>query len=207
MTLLYWLDAGVGLPSPTLSHLFDLNGEGTIPAWFSSVQLAFLAVALFLLRATQSHGKYWGLLVLSVLTMFFSVDEMLSMHERLNEVLITVPGFPRFKYNNGAWLIIYLPVLAFVGMICLRDMLALRVRFPAEVLSLCLGVGLALLGAAGLEVISYQFFFLDQQGFWYQLEVGLEELLEMAGVSLMLCSVTSMLERMLVSDSHQDNHS
>ena len=78
-----------------------------------------------------------------------------------------------------------------------RDMLALRVRFPAEVLSLCLGVGLALLGAAGLEVISYQFFFLDQQGFWYQLEVGLEELLEMAGVSLMLCSVTSMLERIL----------
>ena len=186
MVVIYWIDISAGPPRSSLSRLFDLNLEGTVPAWFSSMQLAFLSAALVTLRSllvAADGKKYLGLALLASAALFFSADEMLSLHERLNEFLIHLQGFPRFKYNNGSWLFIYLPLLAIIATVCGRELMGLRERHPRPIAFMGIGVALALVGAVALEIINYQYLFHHRGGFWYLLEVGLEELFEMLGVS------------------------
>ena len=69
-----------------VSQFFDLNREGNLPTWFSSMQWLCVAVALAgfawrLVRRAESGGR--PLLALTFLFLCMSLDEVAQIHERL----------------------------------------------------------------------------------------------------------------------------
>ena len=84
-----------------------LNGEGTLPAVFSGLLL--LAAGALSFRASgmlgRPHERYAPLVVLGALFTFMAFDEVLAIHERLEEVI------------EQAWWKFYTP-LALVGGVC-----------------------------------------------------------------------------------------
>ncbi|MCF6183902.1 MAG: hypothetical protein L3J56_04600, partial [Bacteroidales bacterium] len=67
-----------------LSSLFSFDGEQDFPAWFSTLNLAYSGFLLYLIHTKSKiikPDRYW--LFLSCIFMFLSLDEMISLHEKL----------------------------------------------------------------------------------------------------------------------------
>lgn len=95
-----------------LQSMFLLDYEANVPNWFSSMQLAFVALVWLTIaqaaRATSSPDRR---LVAAALLIFGaagfgSLDEIAQVHERVGAYTVD-PLFPR----TGYWLFIYLPIL------------------------------------------------------------------------------------------------
>ena len=92
-----------------LDH-FDLNLEQSIPTWWSSVQLLALGVLLGLLALNQfdddrrtTRSLYLG----SLIAIFFSADEVATLHESLARALEGYGAIPRFSGDQGIWILVY----------------------------------------------------------------------------------------------------
>src|SRR5690606_29394591 len=77
-----------GVDHNIVRYWFDLNGEQNIPAWFSG-QLLFAvgmcwAIMAWLNRARPDRGVICAVLMTAIF-MYFSVDEMVGIHERIAE--------------------------------------------------------------------------------------------------------------------------
>lgn len=89
---------------PTLFGLIDfffVEGELTVPAWFSGMQLAFCALLLFLVArqkraAGDRFARHW--LGLCAVFVFLSMDELAGAHERLMPLMSRIWETPR-----GMW--------------------------------------------------------------------------------------------------------
>jgi hypothetical protein len=161
---------------------FDLNGEGTIPSWYSTVLLFSAAALLWLVsrRDQKGLGRHW--LVLAVIFVLLSLDECASLHER------TIKPLRDKLHTSGvfyfAWII---PAMAMVATLGIAYLPFLR-RLPRKTQRLFVAAAvLYLMGAVGMEMVS---------GVWVQQhdEANLtaamlavpEELLEMIGVSVFI---------------------
>jgi hypothetical protein len=126
--------------------LFSLSEEGNVPTWYSSALLLACALALALVahgaslvqaRPSLQTWRWWAL---SAAFGFVSLDEVLGLHERANE-LFDFGGVLTF-----GWVILGGAAVVLIGVLCLPLLLALpssiRRRF---VLSAILYVGGALL--------------------------------------------------------------
>lgn len=76
----------------TIRRLFDLNGEGNVPAWISASLLLLCSLLLVLSagHARQTGARYhrhWA--VLALLFLFLSVDESARLHEPISSALRT----------------------------------------------------------------------------------------------------------------------
>lgn len=56
LVAIYWLGVFSGGHFQALHTLFDLDGEGNIPAWFSSAQLLVVALAFLTHALRQPRG-------------------------------------------------------------------------------------------------------------------------------------------------------
>jgi len=182
-------DALLGHPVRVIHRQFDLDNEGNIPAWFSSVQLFVLGL-VFLLKGRLSEPDRRPLrsffYIVGAAFLFLSMDESITLHETISRMMADIVWLPRFRDDHGICIVIYLPIL-FVGLLALRRNLAAMWRhYGRESRLLAVGAGMFLLGVVVLEIVSFQFLRSGSTHTLYLVEVALEEFLEMSGVSVML---------------------
>jgi hypothetical protein len=184
--------------SRPLDRLFDLDREATVAAWLSSAQLLALGAVLLLVAWRSSppppvSRPFLGCLGLGFVLL--SMDEAAAFHERLSEALQAFGFLPRFKDGHGLWIFVY----AFCGiaflLVARRAALAAWRAARAEALLFAGGIAVSILGAIGLEVVSYQFLRGAGAPLLYRTEVVAEEFLEMAGVSIMLYAALRLWSR------------
>lgn len=160
-----WFDGTVGQLSA--------DAEPTIWSWASSTATACAALAAGLL-AVAHGGRRRTYLFLAATLAFFSADDMLQIHERLNANLGGADETTRI-----VWPVVYLPLL--IASFLLLWRCAAHACGPAS-RSIRLGL-LMLVAAVGCEVVSFGMvqIELDRGTFAYELEVIVEEGLELAG--------------------------
>lgn len=176
-----------------LIGLFDFNTEKNIPTFYSSV--ALIIASLLLLFITNLHKKeqlpyvLWG--VLSFIFLFLSIDEISSIHEKLNEPIknnIDATGLLYF-----AWVIPYgIALIAFVA-----AYLKFLLKLPKTTMRLFILSGsLFVLGAIGFEMLGgWQAELNGNRGLLYAIFYTFEESLEMLGVALF---IYALLEYILI---------
>lgn len=185
-----WLES----PLWIIRRLLDLDGERSIAAWFSTIQL--FAVGCVVLAKARTPGALSRLgpvflYPVGLAFIFLSADEALSIHEALTEGLKRVRWLPRFEGDHGVWMPLYLATVVAFTVAARRPVQFLWQEFHGASLLLFLGFGLFLAGAAGVELIGYKLAW--AQGTLAQaFEVALEEGLEMAGISIVLAGAVRL---------------
>ncbi len=106
---------------------FDLDAEGSLGVWFSSVTLAMAAVGAVLVfsirrhRTDDYHGRYRVWLWAALCCLLMSIDETASLHEGFAGMMTWATGTPLFGDGAIWWLIPYGFLLGAVGSRLLVD--------------------------------------------------------------------------------------
>jgi hypothetical protein len=151
--LYHWMPALSAQTTDGRIEAFDLDGEGSLAVWFSSMTLvAASAVALLVYsvrrhKADDYHGRYriWVWAALCWLVM--SIDECGSLHEGFKEMMAHLTGTRIAGDGSLWWAGAYLLVLGGVGVQLLLDMKECRSSTAAF---LATGVAYAVAVAAQL---------------------------------------------------------
>jgi signal transduction histidine kinase len=179
-------------------RLFDLSTDQSIPTWYNSI-LHLMAAALLLLIAApkwRMHDQFrWHWLGLAFLFLGFSIDEVAMIHESFGGA-ISRDGFGQlsgiFYYS---WVLVGLGAVVLVGMTYFRFLLKLSKRSRTLfVLSAAIFVG----GGIGVEMLNGAIS--ERHGSWnlgYALMTGVEELMEMGGISIFLYALADYNQREL----------
>jgi len=188
----YGISSLLDKPVGVLHTLFDLDGEGNIPAVFSSIQL--LVIGLLLLKfsrrtASLEIPSVWILAVCGVGFVFLALDEALVIHEKIRFLLQDYAWIPRFKGGYGIWIPLYLAIGFLVVLPMWRGFRTLGKQFHYEARRVLWGSALLIFGAVCMEIIKYQFLVGTSLPYIRGVEIITEELLEMVGASLILYGV------------------
>lgn len=193
----YIVNQVVGTPFDTLTRLFDLNGEASLPNWYSVIQLACVAALTGLFAFRNVHTgqiRTWPLLLLPLFFIALSIDESVQIHEWLGQKSdALLPGNSRentFLAETGIWMFLFgIPLFAgFLGIIYI-----LRRYFrtvPGVLPKLLLGVAILVTGATLIEILSN---FVKYNSVWHHLEIVSEEGCEMLGVTMILWAFHDLL--------------
>ncbi len=120
---------------------FDLDGEGSLAVWFSSMTLTLAAAAAVLVftvrrfRRDDYHGRYriwiWGAAVF----LLMSIDETASLHEGFKEMMVWLTGNRVIGDGSIWWIAPYFLLLVVIGSRLVVDMrecrLSVLVMFAA----------------------------------------------------------------------------
>jgi hypothetical protein len=107
---------------------FDLDGEGSLAVWFSSMTLALAgltAIVVFTIRrhrADDYPGRYRVWLWAAACWFLLSIDETSSLHEGFKEMMVLVTGTRVWGDGSIWWVTIYFFLLGAVGTRLLVDM-------------------------------------------------------------------------------------
>lgn len=195
---LYMLDHFTGRPSMLLHSLFDLDGEGNVPAWYSSSQL--LAAGLLFLASASGPRRTeavpgWFFLLVGLGFLFLSLDESAGIHERVTVNFRHIEFLPRFAGDRGVWISLYLAAIVLVASLTARYWWRLWKLDRRGFIKLAAGAATFLLGAVGLEIASYGNLRSPEMTDLYALQVAAEETLELCGSSLMVLGALSVFQR------------
>ncbi len=183
---------GVHLPHDLVAR-FDVDGEMTVPAWYSALQLFFCALLVASIAHRTRGGRWtrhWWVLAAGFVVL--SLDEAASFHETLNDKLHSLLGHgPTF-----IWAIPGMIVAGIVGVLFVRFLRHL----PARTRRLFVIAGFTFVfAAAGLELVGSAI--IDAHGgpdrddstrnLPYTAETTVEEFLEMAAVALFVYALAS----------------
>ena len=194
LVVIYGTDAWVQGSAGQLNSLIDLDAEGNLPAWFSSFQLALIAIAFWVLasrfRATQRPSRRF-LRACSGFFLLLSIDETAMFHERVTESLGSryLDWVPVYAGNHpGDAIICALILVACVAAAFphLHGLWQMSSRFS---LIAAAGVAIYVTGAAVLESAGYKVLRAGATLSLYRSEVAVEEFFEMLGASLILYAV------------------
>ena len=182
----------VGEPIGVLTELIHLDGEGNVPAWFSSSQLLIVGITIFLavqnVRTPLAGSRaFW--LALAAGFVFLSFDEGAVFHEKITIVFRRWDWAPRFQGDHGIWIFLYgisAVVFLFIGFKQLRSFYQ---HHPTEFKFFMVGAFLLVAGAVGVEVFGYEFIRYEGTPLFYTVQVIIEELLELVGVTVIFHSV------------------
>lgn len=182
--------SGLGMPKGTVRALFDLSGDLSIPAWFSSVQLFVVGGVLLVASRNnrrEQHLPSWFLVAGSLVFFFLSVDEGAAIHERITGAARSWElNWLLFKGGQGAWIAVYASIAVLVALSSARYFGMAWRHFRRETLIGFYGAAMLVIGAVGFEIISYLFLRSGSTPRLYKAEVVCEEFLEMSGVSVIL---------------------
>ena len=188
----YLLDGFEHVLVRVLFSLFFIDGEGNLPAIFSTC--LFLLNAVLFLMVWQAAGpagdsqKIW--LVLAIVFVFLALDESISIHERLIDPLRQALGATGVFYY--AWIIPYgigVLLLAIVAIPVFWRM-PKRIRFWFG-----LSAAIYLFAAIGLEMVSGKYLVMmnENKDIVWILMATLEESLEIAGLIILVYALLLLL--------------
>lgn len=169
-------------------ELFDLDLEANVPTWYSGTKFA-MAGLLISLQAVSKRSRSLMPVILAMLFLAMSIDEMASVHERVGQTLAR-SVFPAMEIRRkGAFLwplLIGLPAIAVIAATfgVLRADHGLPPRMWRQT---ALGLGVFFTGAVGVELVTFNPVWPIEPGaVAYHGLVVCEELLEQVGASLLL---------------------
>ena len=172
-----------------LGSLFNVGLDQSLPSWFSAVQLAALGGA-FLLAASANQadsGLPTALLVvMAALGLFLSADEGAGIHERITTAMSDADlDWLLFEGGHGGWVAVYAVLGVLAAVVAFRWLRLLWSTVRREAVLGAIGLAVYLTGAVVVEVLGYE----TESGATGALDVAriaVEELMEMAGASLLL---------------------
>lgn len=134
--LYLWGTGWAGLTTDGQIAAFDLDREGSLAAWYSSLLLLLAATTALVVysvrrhRLDDYHGGYRVWLWAALCGLVLATDESASLHEGFKELMTHLTG--RRLYGDGSlwWIGAYAAVLGVVG---LRLFLDVRESRPARV--------------------------------------------------------------------------
>lgn len=170
--------------------ILDADYEESLYTWFSTVLLSFAALFAFFLslhKAEQSKGIQRQWQIIGAIFFLLSADEMLSFHEKINNVMSRAFNFSGiFEF---AWVIPAIFIVIFLGVMFLPF---LR-RLPSHVSRTIIAAGaIFVFGAVGMEMVAGLFVSessVREEVFAspiYRLLTNIEEGLEALGVILFI---------------------
>lgn len=120
---------------------FDLGGEGSLAAWFSSLQLLAASVVAWIIYSIRRHkqddyhGRYRIWITAAGVWFVMSVDEAASLHEGFAAMMVVVSG-TRIA-GDGAlwWMMPYTAILAYVGLRLVIEMRRARLATASLLLA------------------------------------------------------------------------
>jgi len=197
--LAYLADYFAGRPYYRLTVFFDLDKEANLPTWFASMQWFCIALLTFVYAVSQfsrSQKKSWLLLLLPLLFLTLSLDEVAEIHEKLgsfSDRLLPMGSRQNTPFKEtGIWM-----ALLGIPFVVLLSALTLSVRgylqqAPGAFFKIVLGMLVMLTGAMGFETLSN---FTDEgSGAWYDIaEVFVEETCENLGATIVLWGSLQLL--------------
>ena len=168
-----------------LVPLFNVDGEQNIPTWYQACSLLACSVLLAVIAAAEQQGlrrrpgQWW---TLSAVLLFLSIDEVATLHERLQDYLH--PRVPVDGYLHYVWVLPYGVLALAVAVASLRLLLALPARTRRDFLA---AGTLYVCGSIVLEMLSgkYAASHGEQNGV-FAILTHVEETFEMAGIALFL---------------------
>jgi hypothetical protein len=174
--------------------LLGLDAERSLPTWYASGKLLTLALIVMLVATTLRAGR-WPVAALAGLFAFLSADEIATIHERLGpyiDLWLTGDRAGRFGSifaKTGFWMVVLGPLLAaaFIG---LGWRIAKTVA-PGRAVTVkaIAGVAVFLASATLLEAMSN----FASPGWTAVLQITVEEVGELVGVTLMLWAALELL--------------
>lgn len=191
--LRYAQTSGHGLAGTSaLTHWFHLDDEANVPTWFAAGLWILNALAAFAVARVEGcrEGSRGWWQFLGALFLLLSIDETISLHERLGAVVGQQLEFGNRSYF--AWVIPAGFFLVALGGLLLRFFLAL----PGELRrGLLLAGGLYVAAALGCEIAGALLFHeTGPQSLTYLLLTVVEETGEIAGEILCLQALLRHLE-------------
>ena len=193
ITLYYngFLQHGNGL---SLYNLFYVDRESNFPSFFNAVLLLMAAALLFITFLLNKHNRnssikyHW--LLLSLIFLFLSVDESISIHEHLTRILpeFGIGGNGYFKF---AWVIPYAIVTLFICLYFIRFLLSLQKTIR---LGFILSGIIYFAGAIVFEMIGAEI--AENKGvinIGYAFASSCEEIFEMAGLIIFIYFILKYL--------------
>ncbi len=194
LVVFYGTDAWVQGSAGQLHSLIDLDAEGNLPAWFSSFQLALIAICFWVLaarfRATQRPSRRF-LRACGGFFLLLSMDETAQLHERITESLGSryIDWVPVYVSNHPGDAIICSLILVACMAAALPHLRGLWQMSRTCSLIAIAGSAVYVTGAAVLESVGYKMISARSTPSLYRTEVAAEELFEMMGASLILYAV------------------
>jgi hypothetical protein len=194
LVLIYATDSWVQGPYGQLHSLIDLDAEGNLPAWFSSFQLALIAIAFWRFasrsRATQRPSRRF-LQACGGFFLLLSIDETALLHERVTESLGSryiewVPGY--LSRHPGKTTVCALVLFVCFAAACPHLRGFWRLSRMATAIG-ATGCAIYATGAAVLETFGFKMLAAGVSLNTYRVEVAAEEFLEMLGGTLILYAV------------------
>jgi hypothetical protein len=165
-------------------RLFNLDEEANIPSLFSSIELLFASLLLFLVSKLEAVGKrYW--LFLGGVFLYLCIDETAQLHEIIIGLKSRFEILNASNMRTSVWVIPYGFGVVMVGIALVKFIFVL----PPKTRNLFILSGLIFVGgAAGIEVLEEQFKILhgDSYSLTLKLLYHLEELCEMSGVAIFI---------------------
>lgn len=171
--LLFVLGVAFEKSGALVLEAFDLDGEWTSPAAFSTLLLVVAAVLALRLRTSlRPAGLAWSLAVILV---FVAVDEGFQVHERIERSL------------SIDWQQLYLP--AFAIALAVWCLLLVGIRRHTRPLGLVIASSCAWAASQFLEYAQWD---IDRPVDNYTALMVLEEALEMTGTALLVVALLSL---------------
>jgi len=176
-----------------LASRFDLDGEGNIPNYFSSILLLFSAFLLAIIAAIKKKGNkpyayHW--VFLSIIFVHLSIDEMICIHEswiRSMRIIFDAKGIFYFAWVIPG-LVVVLVLAAFFYRFLFNLVLKSRLLF---MIAAIVYVG----GVLGCELIGgWYVFHFGKINFTYNMIAMIEEVLEMTGIVLFIYALLEYMQ-------------
>ncbi len=149
-----WMPSLASMTTDGRIAAFDLDGEGSLAVWFSTMTLSgagLVALLVYTVRrhkVDDYHGQYRVWLWAAMCWFLMGLDETASLHEGFKEMMAVISGTRIFGDGSIWWVIPYFFLLGAVGTRLLVDMRSCLLSSTAFVLTaICYAVGvLAQLG-------------------------------------------------------------
>ncbi len=186
-----------------LPPVFFLEDEYNIPTYYSSFLLGLAAFLLGVIAFSEEKGeghfrKHW--IFLASLFLFFSIDEAICLHERMNMAICNIFGWGKLvgwkKFLFSTWIV---PGTIF-SIILVLSHLRFFLQLPKKTkYSFFLAALISFSGVIGTEFLTIRY--MKTYGpfnFNYTMLVTIEETMEMSGVILFIRALLNIVtERQL----------
>ncbi len=177
---------------------FNVDEEGNFPSLYSAITLLLCSILLATIAWVKKiHGArypvHWK--ALSFIFLYLSIDELLSLHERIIEPLRRA-GFSGFLYH--AWVVPGAVLLLIFVLTFLKFLFHLPARTRHWfIVSGAIYVG----GALGIELIGGNYADLHgQENMMYAVLVTIEEFMEMLGIIVFINTLMSYMNRIGIKE-------